>query len=91
VTDRKKAEEDRTRLIEELQTAMAEINTLRDILPICSACKKIRDDQGYWNKLEAYLYKHSKVQFSHGFCPDCLKKLYPGYVDDEDGEPTVRK
>jgi PAS domain S-box-containing protein len=86
VTDRKRADEERTRLIGELQDALGEIKTLQGILPICVNCKKIRDDKGYWNRLEAYLYDHSDVQLSHGICPDCMKKLYPKYADDEEGE-----
>ncbi len=76
ITERKHAEEEREKLIKELQNALAEINTLRGILPICSSCKKIRDDKGYWNQIETYIHKHSLAQFSHGICPDCAKKLY---------------
>ena len=65
----------------ELQSALTEIKTLRGILPICSGCKKIRDDQGYWNRLETYITEHSGAEFSHGLCPDCAVKLYPAYVD----------
>ena len=56
-----------------LEKQLAEITTLRGILPICSVCKKIRDDQGYWNKLESYLHNHSGVDFSHGYCPECAE------------------
>jgi Zn finger protein HypA/HybF involved in hydrogenase expression len=66
-----------------LQNAMDEIKTLKGILPICSYCKKIRDDKGYWNRLESYLHAHSEVEFSHGICPDCAKKLYPDYFNEE--------
>lgn len=61
----------------ELKKAREEIKSLRGILPICAACKKIRDDKGYWNQIESYISKHSGVDFSHGICPDCAKKLYP--------------
>ncbi len=84
VTERKKMEKERDNLINELQMALKEIKTLRGILPICSACKKIRDDQGYWNRLEAYLYKHSEATFSHGLCPDCARKLYPELYDAQE-------
>jgi hypothetical protein len=67
---------------EELKRRMDEINRLRDIIPICSCCKKIRDDKGYWNQLEIYLREHSNMEFSHGLCPDCLKRLYPDIADD---------
>lgn len=63
-----------------LEQAMAEVRVLSGLLPICSHCKKIRDDQGYWKRLEEYVEKHSQAQFSHGICPDCAQILYPGYV-----------
>ena len=59
----------------ELENALGEVKTLRGLLPICSYCKKIRDDKGYWNQLEAYLTKHSSIEFSHGICPDCAKTM----------------
>jgi len=61
----------------EIEAAMAQIKTLSGLLPICSNCKKIRDDQGYWEQVEVYIAKHSDADFSHGLCPDCMKKLYP--------------
>jgi YesN/AraC family two-component response regulator len=74
------------RLIEELKTALAEIRTLRGIIPICASCKKIRDDGGYWHQVEVYVRDHSEAQFSHGICPDCAEKLYPGYSKGKDGK-----
>jgi len=68
---------ERQRLITELKRATAHVMQLQGMLPICSSCKKIRDDKGYWNRIEAYFSEHSNVQFSHGICPDCIKKLYP--------------
>lgn len=65
---------------EALETALAEVKTLSGLLPICAHCKKIRDDKGYWNQLEAYLSAHSGITLSHGICPDCLKEHYPDYV-----------
>lgn len=65
------------RFKEDLDDAFAQIKTLRGILPICSSCKKIRDDRGYWNQLEGYIGAHSQADFSHGICPDCAKRLYP--------------
>lgn len=70
-------EEERDRLIAELQSALAEVKTLSGLLPICASCKKIRDDKGYWQTLEKYLQEHSDAQFSHGICDDCIDKLYP--------------
>jgi CheY-like chemotaxis protein len=61
----------------ELEKALAKIKTLSGLLPICASCKKIRDDRGYWNQLEHYISEHSEVEFTHGCCPDCAKKLYP--------------
>lgn len=61
----------------ELSKALSEIKTLKGIVPICSFCKKIRDDNGYWEKVETYVKKHSHADFSHGICPDCAKKHYP--------------
>lgn len=61
----------------ELERTLAEISTLRGILPICANCKKIRDDTGYWNQVEKYIVEHSDAKFSHGICPDCFRKLYP--------------
>lgn len=61
----------------QLQIALEEIKTLQGIIPICANCKKIRDDQGYWNEVETYISKHSNAEFSHGICPACSKALYP--------------
>jgi DNA-binding response OmpR family regulator len=61
----------------ELETALAKVKMLSGLLPICSGCRKVRDDQGYWGQVENYIEQHSNVTFSHGLCPDCLKRLYP--------------
>jgi PAS domain S-box-containing protein len=74
ITDRKALEAEREKLIKDLQDALAQINALQGILPICMFCKKIRDDKDYWHQLEAYIMKHSEVQFTHGICPECVKK-----------------
>ncbi len=63
-----------------LQKTLDEVNQLRGLLPICASCKKIRDDKGYWNRLEAYFEVHSDASFSHGICPECTEKLY-GHED----------
>jgi len=86
ITERKQAEAEREKLFIKLQEAFAEVRTLSGLLPICSSCKKIRDDQGYWNVLEAYLTKHSEAQFTHGICPDCMVKLYPEISNDPSNE-----
>jgi hypothetical protein len=77
ITGRRRAEEEKTRLVAELEEALAEVRTLTGFLPICCSCKQIRDDQGYWNQIERYLRDHSGVEFSHSICPDCAAKLYP--------------
>ncbi len=82
ITDRKNAEIERDNLIRELQTAISEIKTLRGILPICSFCKNIRNDEGYYEQIESYIHKHSGVDFSHTICPDCAKKHYPELFDE---------
>jgi len=64
----------------ENKEALSEIKTLNGLLPICAHCKKIRDDKGYWNQLEAYITNHSKAEFSHGICPECAKKIYPDVI-----------
>jgi len=75
ITKRKQVEQERERLIEELTGALAEVKTLSGMLPICASCKKVRDDKGYWNQLEAYISKHTEAQFSHGYCPLCAVKM----------------
>lgn len=65
------------RLNKELEQALVEVKRLQGILPICANCKKIRDDTGYWQQIEAYISDHSEAEFSHGICSDCAKKLYP--------------
>jgi PAS domain S-box-containing protein len=74
ITDRKQAEEQRERMVSELRAALAEVRTLREILPICSYCKKIRDDENYWQTVEAYISRHTNATFSHGICPACYQK-----------------
>ena len=71
ITPRKNAEEERERLIKELQDALGQVSELSGLLPICASCKSIRDDKGYWTRLEAYISAHSKAEFSHGICPEC--------------------
>jgi hypothetical protein len=77
VQARQRAEAEREQLIAQLQEALANVKTLRGLIPICSSCKKIRDDKGYWTQLETYLKQHSDAEFSHSLCLDCVRKLYP--------------
>lgn len=67
---------------EELQATLAKINELSGLLPICANCKKIRDDEGYWQEVEEYIREHSSADFTHGFCPGCIQELYPSLFDD---------
>jgi GAF domain-containing protein len=75
--------EEAERLIAELKEALANIKTLKGLIPICASCKKIRTDEGFWQQVDVYIRDHTEVEFSHGLCPDCLKKLYPGFSQDE--------
>jgi PAS domain S-box-containing protein len=79
ITERKRVEEEREKLIHELSDAMSKIKTLSGMLPICASCKRIRDDKGYWNQIESYIKSHSEAEFTHSVCPECAKKLYPEY------------
>lgn len=74
-------QEEKDQIIAELRAALEQVKTLRGIVPICANCKQIRDDKGYWQRVEDYLSNHSDVQFSHGLCPDCVKALYPAVAD----------
>jgi PAS domain S-box-containing protein len=79
ITERKQMEEALVSEKSKLQDAILEIKELNGMLPICSSCKKIRDDKGYWNQIESYIRDHSAVEFSHSICPHCTKKLYPDF------------
>lgn len=82
ITARKQNEEEKAKLIGELQKTIGEIKTLSGLLPICASCKNIRDDKGYWNKIETYIAHHSEAEFTHSICQECAKKLYPNLVDE---------
>jgi PAS domain S-box-containing protein len=82
ITERRHADHEQQRLIHELQEALANVKTLRGLLPICASCKKIRDDHGYWNQIETYIMTHSEADFTHGICPECTKRLYGELYDD---------
>jgi PAS domain S-box-containing protein len=85
-TDRKKAEEQRDKLIAELEEKLSQIQTLSGLLPICSYCKRIRDDKGYWEQIDGYIEDHSNVDFSHSICPECAKKYHPDIDLYDDGK-----
>jgi len=89
ITDRIRIEKEKEDLIAKLKDALNSIKTLNGLLPICSHCKMIRDDQGYWNQIEVYIQKHSDAAFSHSICQECAKKYYPDmnlYDDNETQE-----
>jgi hypothetical protein len=89
IANTKAAEEkvEREKLINELQGALVKIRTLKGLIPICSSCKKVRDDEGYWHQVEVYIRDHSEAEFSHGLCPDCFQKLYPElYRESKEGK-----
>lgn len=85
VTERKQVEAERERLIHDLQAALTQIKTLSGLLPICSHCKKVRDDEGYWQQIEEYIGHHSDAEFSHSICPECMEKYY----DKRAGQSTA--
>lgn len=77
ISERKRLEEERNRLFSGLENAVAEISALQGIIPICSYCKNIRDDSGYWEQVEVYMQRRSQAEFSHGICPECAQKHFP--------------
>jgi hypothetical protein len=82
ISKRKQVEKEREKLIAELQDAATKIKTLSGLLPICSNCKKIRDDKGYWKQIESYIRDHSEAEFTHSMCPICAKKFYPEFFQE---------
>ncbi len=86
ITERKQAEEERERLIQELQETLARVNTLSGLLPICAWCKKLRDDKGYWNSVEEYISAHTGAEFTHGMCPECQEKYFPEESAERNGK-----
>jgi PAS domain S-box-containing protein len=75
VTESRRAEQEREQLVRELQAALSEVKTLREILPLCSYCRKIRDDENYWHTVENYISRHTSTQFSHSICPSCMASV----------------
>ena len=86
ITERKRAEEERERMLVELRAALLEVRTLQEILPICSYCKKIRDDENYWRTVEDYISHHTNATFSHGICPDCYRDEVQPQLDPLDAD-----
>lgn len=82
ITPRRQLEEDRERLIRQLRAALENVKTLKGLLPVCASCKKIRDDKGYWDAVDAYIVKQGLGEVSHSICPDCIRKLYPSFAEE---------
>jgi PAS domain S-box-containing protein len=78
ISERQRAKEELERLVRDLMDALAQVKTMKGLLPICASCKKIRSDEGYWKSIETYIEEHSDASFTHGICPDCVQKIY-GY------------
>lgn len=89
ITMRRALEEERERLIAELQDSLDNIKTLKGLVPICSSCKNIRDDKGYWQQVEVYVKEHTEADFSHGLCEECAQKLYPEYFKANHGSTAT--
>ncbi|WP_457916970.1 PAS domain-containing protein [Candidatus Lokiarchaeum ossiferum] len=83
ITERKIAEREKEKLINDLQTALSHVKQLGGLLPICAECKKVRDDAGYYHQIEDFLRSNSDIEFSHGLCPDCARRLYPDFIDED--------
>ena len=77
MSERIQREKELEEKVARLEDAMNQVNTLKGLLPICSYCKKIRDDKGYWNQLESYIGTRADVDFSHSICPECAEKYFP--------------
>lgn len=82
MTARKQADEERERLVSDLQSALAEVRELQKILPICMYCKNIRNDENYWQSVETYITHHTQTRFSHGICPSCYHKVSKTWLDE---------
>ncbi|AGF77952.1 PAS domain S-box [Desulfocapsa sulfexigens DSM 10523] len=93
ITEKKKVEIEREKLVVALQKSLDEIKTLRGIIPICSTCHKIRNDEGFWQQVDQYISEHSKAVFSHGMCMECSDKLYSGqdWYDEGKKDGTIEE
>jgi PAS domain S-box-containing protein len=85
ITERKRAEQEREQLVLDLQAALAEVRSLRGILPICSYCRNVRNDDNYWQSVEAYIAKHTDMLFSHGICPSCFTNVVEPQLREDGG------
>jgi len=89
ITERKHLEAERQKMIQQLNETLSRVKTLSGLLPICASCKKVRDDRGYWQKLETFVHEHSEAEFSHSICPDCMETLYPDFVRSKSAGKTA--
>jgi hypothetical protein len=89
LAERRRTEEELREKNAELAKAMANVKSLSGMLPICSVCKKIRDDKGYWSQVESYIAKHSEATFTHSMCPLCLEKYYLGLKQRPFDQPST--
>ena len=89
IQERRRTEAEKEALIGELQAALDEVRTLQGLIPICAGCHQIRDDAGFWQRLESYFEDRSDARFSHGLCPDCARRLYPDFVEDPPGDDAA--
>jgi hypothetical protein len=78
VRERERAENEKAALIPALEKALQEVQSLSSLLPVCAWCKRIRDDDGTWNQVDAYLHKHTSIGVTHGICPDCAERIKAG-------------
>jgi len=76
VRRRERAEAEEARLLPELENALADVSRLKKLLPLCSSCKRVRDDKGYWSQVEEYVEIHFRARFDDGLCPECARKIY---------------
>jgi hypothetical protein len=89
ITERKKFEAEREMLVRELKETLAKIKVLSGMLPICAWCKKVRDDKGYWKKVETYIEEYSDASFTHGICPECIERVKMEEEKEEDEENSA--
>jgi PAS domain S-box-containing protein len=90
ITERREAEQERERLLNDIQSALAKVKALSGMLPICAGCKNIRDERGQWQELETYIGAHSEAEFSHGLCPQCVRQYYPELDIDATTAPITQ-
>jgi hypothetical protein len=83
IANRKETEEILQEERNKLREALDQVNVLSGLIPICSSCKKVRDDKGYWNKIDSYLQSHSELEFTHGICPECAREMYSDFFKEK--------